>query len=240
MWNKRRFCSALLLPFLLVLPAGLRADDMPAPPPTPTGPAILVLTSFDLPPAKISRAVALLKAYRAAATRTAGNRTALILQQIDWRNRFLVYESWKDNAAYEANQRSAAATRLCAGVLAIANGNCDRRSYYQVALGPHRLPQGPGTVYMMLHLDVFPSKLHPFFTSATRVAEMARKGRGNLFYDVASGVAVPWNYMAFVGAWRDRKAFEEYETSDYARQFRTSVQDVLGSPFDDRLYTAIK
>ena len=71
------------------------------------------------------------------------------------------------------------------------------------------------------------------------MAEAARQGEGNLRYDVVSGVHMPVNYMTVFAAWRNRKAFDDYEMSSYARQFRDTVGKVLGSPFDDRLYTLI-
>jgi quinol monooxygenase YgiN len=42
-----------------------------------------------------------------------------------------------------------------------------------------------------------------------------------------------------LAAWQNRKAFESYENSAYARQFRDAVGPLLGSPFDDRLYVPI-
>jgi len=239
MINRVGSCLLIFLGTLL-LSAPSKAQDMPAPPPHPGGDGVYGVTSFDVPPAKIGQAVALLKAYRGAALRQAGNEGVLLLQQIGWPSRFVIYDSWKDQSAYSANQASAQTLRLCAGVTAISNSTCDRRDYYQVTTGPHRRAEGRNTVYMVLHLDVFPSKLDNFFVSTRQVAEKARKGRGNLFYDVESGVRTPWNYMVLIGAWRDRAAFDEYETSPYAREFRERVAEVLGSPYDDRLYTRIK
>jgi hypothetical protein len=48
------------------------------------------------------------------------------------------------------------------------------------------------------------------------------------------------NYMTVFAAWQNRNAFDEYEMSTYARQFRETVGKVLGSPYDDRLYKPIK
>jgi hypothetical protein len=42
-----------------------------------------------------------------------------------------------------------------------------------------------------------------------------------------------------LAAWQNRKAFESYENSVYARQVRDAVGPLLGSPFDDRLYVPI-
>lgn len=92
---------------------------------------------------------------------------------------------------------------------------------------------------MMLHLDVFPNQLQTGFAIAKQVAEAARKGKDNLRYDVTSEVSTPLNYMTVFAAWENRKAFDDYEMSTYARQFRDKVGPLLGSPFDDRLYTPI-
>ena len=45
--------------------------------------------------------------------------------------------------------------------------------------------------------------------------------------------------MTLFAAWQNRKAFDSYEMSDYARHFRDTVGPLLGSPFDDRLYVLI-
>jgi quinol monooxygenase YgiN len=71
------------------------------------------------------------------------------------------------------------------------------------------------------------------------VAEAARKGEGNLSYDVVRSVDPPQSHSTLLAAWANRKAFETYEDSDYARQFSDTVGPLLGSPFDDRLYVPI-
>jgi len=32
-----------------------------------------------------------------------------LLQELDWPNRFIVYEAWRDQAAFEANEKAARA-----------------------------------------------------------------------------------------------------------------------------------
>src|SRR5262249_17077343 len=66
-----------------------------------------------------------------------------------------------------------------------------------------------------------------------------RKAVGNLRYDVVRSVKPPQSHTTFLAAWRNRNAFDAYENSAYARQFRDTVGPLLGSPFDDRLYIPI-
>ena len=72
----------------------------------------------------------------------------------------------------------------------------------------------------------------PTVAAVKEVAEAARKGEGNLRYDVVQSVKPPLSHMTLFAAWQNRKAFDSYEMSDYARQFRDKVGPLLGSPFD--------
>jgi hypothetical protein len=45
--------------------------------------------------------------------------------------------------------------------------------------------------------------------------------------------------MTLFAAWQNRKAFDEYESSNYGRHFRDTVGPLLGSPYDDRLYVTL-
>ena len=201
--------------------------------------AIYSVTSIDVPASATSRGIALLKRYREAALKQPGNRGVDLLQQVGWPNRFVIYETWNDKSAYEANEKASHRTEFCNTLMSISNAPCDLHAYFVVSVGPARASAGANPIYMMLHLDVFPNQLQTGFEVAKQVAETARKGEGNLRYDVVSEVSVPMNYMTVFAAWKNRKAFDDYEMSSYARQFRNKVGPLLGSPFDDRLYTAI-
>lgn len=201
--------------------------------------AIYGVMSIDVPPSATSRGVALLKHYRRAALKQPGNRGVNLLQQVGWPNRFVIYEAWKDQSAYDANEKAPHMAEFCDTLKSISNAPCDRHAYFSVSVGPERASAGANPIYMMLHLDVFPNELQTGFLVAKQVAEAARKAKANLRYDVTSEVSTPLNYMTVFAAWQNRKAFDDYEMSTYARQFRDKVGQLLGSPFDDRLYTPI-
>jgi quinol monooxygenase YgiN len=201
--------------------------------------AIYSVTSIDVPPSATSQGIALLKRYKDAALKQPGNRGVDLLQQVGWPNRFVIYETWKDKSAYEANEKASHRTEFCNTLTSISNAPCDLHAYFVVSVGPARASAGANPIYMMLHLDVFPNQLQTGFEIAKQVAEAARKGEGNLRYDVVSEISTPLNYITVFAAWQNRRAFDNYEMSSYARQFRNKVGPLLGSPFDDRLYTAI-
>jgi len=201
--------------------------------------AIYGVTTLDVAPGAASDGVALVKQYRDGALKQAGNMGVTLLQEADWPNRFLIYDAWKDQAAYDANEKAAHAAALRDKLKPIGGAPYDRRDYHVIAVGPAQAAAGGDTVYMQLHLDVFPPGIDATLAAAKAVAEAARKGEGNLRYDVVRSVKPPSSHTTLLAAWQNRKAFDTYENSAYARQFRDTVGPLLGSPFDDRLYVPI-
>jgi len=219
--------------FLLAIAGGSGAEAQTA------GDAIYGVTALDVAPGAASQGIALLKQYRDGALKQAGNTGVILLQEADWPNRFVIYDAWKDQAAYDANERAAHSAELRAKLASMGGAPYDRRDYRVISVGPAQAAAGGDTVYMQLHLDVFPAGIEATLVAARAVAEAARKGDGNLRYDVVRSVKPPLSHTTLLAAWQNRKAFESYENSAYARQFRDAVGPLLGSPFDDRLYVPI-
>jgi quinol monooxygenase YgiN len=201
--------------------------------------SIYGVTTLDVAPDAASQGVALLRQYRDGALKQAGNAGVTLLQEVDWPNRFAIYEGWKDQAAYDTNEKAAHSAELRDKLKPIAGAPYDRREYHVIAVGPSQSAAGADALYMHLHLDVFPPGIDATLAAAKAVAEAARKGESNLRYDVVRSVKPPQSHTTFLAAWQNRKAFEAYENSAYARQFRDTVGPLLGSPFDDRLYVPI-
>jgi quinol monooxygenase YgiN len=201
--------------------------------------AIYGVTGLDVAAGAAAQGVAILKQYRDAARKQAGNSGVELLQETGRPNRFLIYETWKDQSAYDANEKSAQTAELRDKLKPIAGAPYDRRDYHVVSVGPARTATTGDAVYMQVHLDVFPPGLAPTLAAVKAVAEAARKGEGNLRYDVVKSVKPPLSHMTLFAGWQNRKAFDAYEMSAYGRHFRDTVGPLLGSPFDDRLYATI-
>jgi quinol monooxygenase YgiN len=221
---------------LLAIVAGSAA---PAQAQAPIGAdAIYGVTSLDVAAGAAAQGVAILKQYRDGARKQAGNLGVDLLQEIGRPNRFIIYETWKDQSAYDANEKSAQTGELRDKLKPIAGAPIDRRDYHVVSVEPARAATSDA-VYMQVHLDVFPPGLVPTLAAVKPVAEAARKGEGNLRYDVVQSVKPPLSHMTLFAGWQNRSAFDDYEKSAYGRHFRDTVGPLLGSPFDDRLYATI-
>jgi quinol monooxygenase YgiN len=201
--------------------------------------ALYAVMVLDVSPGAADKGVALLKQYRDAARKEPGNEGADVLQETGWPTRFVVYETWKDRAAYDAADKSAALGDFRGKLKAIADGPFDRRDYHVVAVGPAKAATGAGAVAMQVHLDVFPPGLEKTLAALKDVAAAARKGEGNLRFDVVQSVKAPTSHTTLYAAWQSREAFDAFQSSSYARRFRDIVGPLLGSPYDDRLYTLV-
>ena len=223
-------CLLAITTWLAILHSSPRAQTADEP--------VFGVTAFDVAPAAGAQGVALLKQYREGALKQAGATGILMLQETGWPNRFIIYEGWKDQAAYDANDKAAHSAALRDQLAVMGAAPYDRREHRAISVAPASAAPADA-IYMHLHLDVFPAGLEPTLAAARAVAEAARKADGNLRYDAVKSIKQPVSHSTLIGVWPNRKAFEAYENSAYARQFRETVGPLLGSPFDDRLYSSI-
>jgi quinol monooxygenase YgiN len=201
--------------------------------------AVYALTALDVAPGQAAQGIAILKPYREAARKQSGNLGVDVLQEAGWPNRFVIYEAWRDRAAYEANEKAAPLAALRDKLKTIATAPYDRRDYQPVSIGAAKPASGAGAVYLQVHLDVFPPGIDKTLVALKELAEAARKGDGNLRFEVTQSAKAPTSHTTLLGAWASRKAYDEFEQTAYARRFRDTVGPLLGSPYDDRLYALI-
>src|SRR5947199_3738728 len=100
------------------------------------GAAVYGVTALDVAPGAASQGVALLKQYRDGALKQAGNMGVTLLQEVEWPNRFIIFDAWKDQAAYDANEQAAHGAQLRDKLKALGGAPYDRRDYPVISVGP--------------------------------------------------------------------------------------------------------
>src|SRR6202030_181398 len=117
------------LAFLLAGAAGsaARAQAGPA--------AIYGVTNLDVAPDAVAQGIAVLKQYRDAGRQQAGNLGVDLLQEAGWPNRFVIYETWKDQSAYDANEKAGRTVELRSKLGPITGAPYDRRDYHVISVG---------------------------------------------------------------------------------------------------------
>ena len=145
---------------------------------------------------------------------------------------------WDGRASYDDNEKTPDLEKLRADLRA-GEGSLDRRDYHSISLDKPK-PAPADALYAVLHLDVFPPGLVATLEATRAVAAAARSGSGNFRYEVTQSVKPPISHTNLLSAWKSLEDFNAWQVSPEARQFRDTVGPLLGSPYEERLYTKIR
>ena len=162
-----------------------------------------------------------------------------MFQEIARPSRFAVVEVWRDKKVAEAHGKAAAATALVEKVRpAMIDGfGVRQHTGFEVAAPKGQIPSG--ALYVITHVDVFPTGKDQAAALVKAQADAARKDDGNLRYDVLQWDGHP-NHFTLVEAWRDRKAFDASAAAPHTKEFRQKLTPLEGALYDERLYQPVR
>jgi quinol monooxygenase YgiN len=179
---------------------------------------------------------AALERYRAAVERQPGCLAVEVFVQQGRRGRFVVLESWRDQAAFDARD-SAPKRELLEALRPIRISDYDERPYKALTRSPSDAGNAEeASRFVIAHVDVAPNTQAPQLLA--RLAELGRAEPGNLRFDVLQHVQ-RGNHFTVVEHWRSEAALDEHVAAAHAREYRDALQPLTGSPLDERVYTAI-
>jgi quinol monooxygenase YgiN len=98
--------------------------------------------------------------------------------------------------------------------------------------------QAAQQLYVVTYVDVYPNFAADGAKFLQQFAADSRKDPGSVRFEVMKDTARQ-NHMAIVEVWRDRKAFEAHLAAPHTKAVREKIQQMLGSPFDERLYNLL-
>jgi len=201
-----------------------------------TGP-IHVATYVEVGTGAVKDGIALLKQYRDATAKEAGNTRIGVGQEMGRANRFVVLEIWKDQAAFDAHGKSANTGAFRDKFKSIQNAPYDERVHSGMAVADSAA-NAKGAIYVVSHVDVPPPRKDEVIAALNPLAEQSRKGAGNLRFDVWQQTSRP-NHFTVVEAWKDQKAYDARGSAVPQRQFRDKLGPMLGALYDERLYRSV-
>jgi quinol monooxygenase YgiN len=93
-------------------------------------------------------------------------------------------------------------------------------------------------VYIVTHIDVTPNFSDAANKAIQKYAADSRKERGaiSVVGTVQDGRT---NHFSIIEVWQNRAAFEAHSGLAHVREFRETLQPMLGAPFDERLHEPI-
>jgi quinol monooxygenase YgiN len=90
-------------------------------------------------------------------------------------------------------------------------------------------------LYVVTHVDVLPKFTAEGRELLRQFAADSRKDTGAVRIEVFEELSRP-NHSTVVETWADRKAYDDHLGLDHTRTYRSKLQPMLGSPFDERLH----
>lgn len=227
--------SALLVSLLLV-PSSLAPQARGE---APADTVFYAVSYVETATASSSKAAALLKQYRDASAKRDGYVGIDLFEQIGRPGHFVVFETWRDQKAFDARDASAL-KQLRDALQPIRVSDWDQRPYKTLSVQAPRAAATAQSIIVISHVDIAPNSPGGAQASAMlqRIAETSRQEPGNLRYDVVQHT-MRGNHFTVVEGWRNQQGFDAHVEAAHTKQYRDTLQPMTGSPLDERVYKAI-
>lgn len=212
---------------VLALAAPLRAQ---------TADAVHIATYLEVGSASTREAVALATQYEQASRSDAGNVGVTALQEIGRPERFVVIETWTDQASFADHEKAAHTLDFREKLSAIHRSPYDQRVNRGFAVDSLPQTAGRSAIFVVTHVDVPGARreeaealLKPLF-AASRIAP------GRVRYDIYQQLEPRMNHFTLFAVWDSRRALDAYGGTAHSRRFREALAPMLGALYDERLY----
>ncbi len=222
---------------LVALLAAVAINHAQAQNPPPDGPRYIA-TYVEVMPSAVSDGAALVRQFRDAARKEAGNLRLEAAQRISQPNQFVILEAWQDQAALEAHQKAQAMATFRAKLKPVQDAPADERVNYVLSVGPVPPTVGTTAVVTVTHVDVVPPQKDMTSALLKQLAEDSRKDDGNLRFEATVQNGRP-NHFTVITAWRDQAALDAHVMNAKTRAFRDQLAPAAGALYDERFYKAL-
>jgi len=214
-----------LVVLMAVLAAGLSAQTA-----APGGTRYLV-GYVGVKPASSASFRAAFSQYKEASRTETGFMADEVLEQIGKAGEFVVIETWRDQETADAHVAAASRKAFFAALEPIRVTGYDERPYKTFTVAAPRADPA-GSVLVLTHVDVAPPG--DATSMLKRLADESRAEPGCLRFDVLQHT-VRANHFTVIEAWRNQQARDAHAAAVHTRQYRDTLQPIVGSPLDERL-----
>jgi quinol monooxygenase YgiN len=226
------FRICYLLAILLICMPNLSAQNRTL---VATDPLIYEVSYVEVMPASRAAAVASLRQYAEASRKEDGNASCDLLEQIGRSGHFVMLEKWADQKRFDAHAGAESTKQLLTKINPIRLG-LDQHTYRTLAVAAAP-PANDRAIIVVSHVDTAGNLDAP--TLLRQLAEKSRKEKGNVRFDVLQN-EMRLNHFTIVEIWETQEALDAHAVAAQTREYRDTIQPVLGSPLDERLFKLLK
>jgi quinol monooxygenase YgiN len=199
------------------------------------GSAVYLATYVDVLPNAAVSGAALLKRYRDASRKEAGNLRFDVLQEIARPDRFAILEVWKDKAALDDHDKATTKLHFRDSLKAIQSAPYDERVGSGIYVMSTKSESRTGIIYVLTHVDVMPAYKDDCLELLKAMSIDTAKDHGNIGYEVLQQDKRP-NHFTVVEEWTNRKGLDAHAMAAHTRSFRERLSPMAGALYDERFY----
>ena len=200
--------------------------------------ALYLVTYVEAAPDAATPASALLKKYSDANSHEDGNLRTEVLQELERPNRFAIVETWRDKAALDAHEQSAATAEFHDKMKAIQAAPYDERITSEIYAEHSKNESLAGALYVVTHVDVIPAGKDDCMAALKAMSVDTAADTGNISYEVLQQ-ANRGNHFSVLEVWANRKALDDHAVAAHTRAFRAKLVPIAGALYDERIYKAL-
>src|SRR5262245_51845442 len=187
----------------------------------------------------IAQGVKALQTYKQAIAKETGFVAFDLFEQLGRPGHFVLVETWRDQAAFDAHQTAASPTALKDALQSIRVSGYDQRPYKTLTVVPPRTAASKNAVVVVSHVDIGGGPQMDVPAMLKKLAEASRAEPGNIRFDVTQHT-MRANHFTVVEVWADQQALDRHAAAAWTKQYRDDVQPGTGSPLDERAFRRVE
>jgi len=160
-----------------------------------------------------------------------------VLQQVDRRNFFVLFETWSSAQTFAAFQSSSATQALFAQLTPLLEAPLDERDGNLLAgtVNPPSRHASSNQIFVITHVDVDPQFVGQALPVLDTLVNDSASDSGVQTFALLSQSPTT-NHFHLVEVFANQQAFDAHVSVQHTLDFRNDLQPFIGAPYDERLY----
>lgn len=203
--------------------------------------AAYVVSYIDISKPAVTRVADILRQMAQASRQASDAARYDVLQRLAPQNQFVIVEVWKNQQARIDYLAQPQIRTLQAELSPFLLAPVDER-LYAIVMASEPSPPTAYAIYALAHIDILgpnPAGRDAFLPTLKVFSEASRRSPGNLGYDLVEQSSRT-NHFEVVEGWVNEKSAIDHEISTLNREFRGKLAPVSSSPYDRRLFKALR
>ena len=227
------FVKRLVFVFLLLAalssfagPAGAQPD-----------PEQFVVIYVEFKPADTKAGEQMLDELASHALASAGVIRFDVLQQVDRRNFFALFEIWSSAQTFAAFESSLATQDIFTRLTPLLEAPLDERdgNLLKGTVNPRSRHAVSRQIFVITHVDVDPQFVGQALPVLDTFVSDSASDSGVQTFALLSQSPTP-NHFQLIEVFANRQAFDAHVSAQHTVDFRDDLQPFIGAPYDERLY----